>query len=202
MGDPKIRSLSQRILSYYLHSHKAFRMDKNKFYKNLPTLETSRLILRKVRLSDVDDIFEYASKKEVTKYLRWENHVTIEVTKQYIVDVLKEYSAGADGPWAIVFKPEKKVVGAMHLIKYNQGHKLTEVGYVLSQKYWNRRIMTEALQCVITVCIESLKFNRIQGMSADAVQSIVLSPMFSIARACDGGTEPFTESNTRKGGLT
>ena len=139
-------------------------MDKKQFYKNLPNLATSRLIIRKMRLNDPDDIFEYASEKEVAKYLRWNKHATIQVTKQYIVDVLKEYSEGADGPWVIVFKPEKKVLGAIHLIKYNQGHKLTEVGYVLSHKYWNRGIMTEALQCVITLCFEKLKFNRVQGM--------------------------------------
>jgi len=87
-----------------------------------------------------------------------------ELTMQYIVNVLMEYSEGADGPWVMVLKPEKIVVGAIHLIKYNQLHKLTEVGYVLSHKYWNQGIMTEALQCVIKFCFDTLKFNRVQGM--------------------------------------
>lgn len=77
---------------------------------------------------------------------------------------MKEYSEGADGPWVIVFKPDKKVVGAIHLIKYNQSHQLTEVGYVLSHKYWNQGIITKALKCVIKLCFDTLKFNRVQGM--------------------------------------
>ena len=40
-------------------------MDKKQFYKNIPSLETSRLILRKMKLDDLDDIFEYASEKKL-----------------------------------------------------------------------------------------------------------------------------------------
>ena len=40
-------------------------MDKKQFYTNIPTLKTCRLILRKMQLDDLDDIFEYASEKKL-----------------------------------------------------------------------------------------------------------------------------------------
>lgn len=39
-------------------------MDKKQFYKNLPTLATSRLIIRKMRLNDLDDILNMHQKKK------------------------------------------------------------------------------------------------------------------------------------------
>lgn len=41
----------------------------NNTFLDLPTLETERLWLRKITLNDVEDLFEYASNEEVTKYV-------------------------------------------------------------------------------------------------------------------------------------
>jgi ribosomal-protein-alanine N-acetyltransferase len=49
-------------------------MDINHFYRELPTLRTPRLILRKLRMDDVEDAFAVASGLRVTKYLRWGLH--------------------------------------------------------------------------------------------------------------------------------
>ena len=40
-------------------------------FRNLPTLETPRLVLRKVRLSDAQHIFTYASDPAVARYSTW-----------------------------------------------------------------------------------------------------------------------------------
>ena len=37
-------------------------------FGNLPTLETARLLLRKMDYDDAQDLFEYASDPEVAKY--------------------------------------------------------------------------------------------------------------------------------------
>ena len=36
--------------------------------------ETERLTIRKWKANDVDDLFEYASKDEVTKFLSWSTY--------------------------------------------------------------------------------------------------------------------------------
>ena len=135
---------------------------KKDFYSNLPDIQTDRLSLRKARKEDLEDIFEYASNDNVARYLQWDTHLNIDVTRQYLNDVLKEYSEGKDGPWMIVYKPDKKVVGAIHIITYDERNSTVEIGYVLSEKYWNRGIITEALKSVIAHCIDELRVNRIQ----------------------------------------
>ena len=48
-------------------------------------LETDRLILRKFKIEDAEDMYNnWASNSEVTKYLSWETHLNIEKTKEIL----------------------------------------------------------------------------------------------------------------------
>ena len=40
-----------------------------RIFSHIPTLETPRLTLRGMRVSDAEDVFDYASREEVTRYL-------------------------------------------------------------------------------------------------------------------------------------
>jgi len=43
-------------------------------FKELPTLYTKSLMLRKITLEDAQDIFEYSKDPEVTRFVTWEPH--------------------------------------------------------------------------------------------------------------------------------
>ena len=55
-----------------------------KIFSNLPVIHTERLTLRRIRVSDTDDMFEYARQAEVTRYLTWYPHRNREYTKEYL----------------------------------------------------------------------------------------------------------------------
>ncbi|WZU02743.1 GNAT family N-acetyltransferase [Erysipelothrix sp. D19-032] len=44
----------------------------------IPTLETNRLILRVVTMDDASDMFAYTSNPEVTRYLSFSTHTSVE----------------------------------------------------------------------------------------------------------------------------
>ena len=58
---------------------------------HLPTIETERLLLRKITLSDASDMFEYASHPEVSEYTMWSTHTSIEDTKYFLQSLTKMY---------------------------------------------------------------------------------------------------------------
>ena len=59
-------------------------------YKGTTRLETERLILRRFEITDADDMFEnYASSDNVTKYMTWETHSNIDVTREYLQSLTK-----------------------------------------------------------------------------------------------------------------
>lgn len=50
------------------------------------TLETERLILRKLQLEDATEMFNYASNPEVVRYTSFEPHDSVEITKSTIAN--------------------------------------------------------------------------------------------------------------------
>ena len=77
---------------------------------------TDRLILRKVEISDVDDIFEILSDEETIENLNMEIHKSKDDTIKLIEDYLAEYEQRNKFPYAIINKESKKFVGVF-LIK-------------------------------------------------------------------------------------
>nr|WP_273333628.1 GNAT family N-acetyltransferase [Dictyoglomus turgidum] len=92
-------------------------------FKNFPVLETSRLVLRKLFLEDAQDIFDYAKDLEVNKYEK------------------EGY-----GDWGIEYKENKKIIGTCGFVWWDRKNYKAEIGYVLSRKYWNQGLMTEAVR--------------------------------------------------------
>lgn len=138
-------------------------IEPQEIYRNLPRLETERLILRKLALSDLEDVFAYSSDEAVTRHLRWGPHETLAQTERYLLDVIKEYEDGRDGPWGIEYRDTGKVVGAIHLFSIQPQHKKAEIGMVLSGDYWNRGLASEALDRVLRFVFEDVGLNRIEA---------------------------------------
>ncbi|HDR7793505.1 TPA: GNAT family N-acetyltransferase [Bacillus luti] len=109
-----------------------------------PTLYTERLVLRKVNISDILHIFEYASDKEMTTYTVWDAHRSLYDTQKYIEDIVSKYEEEKVAPLGIVLKEEEKLIGTCGFIEYDSIVHKAEIAYALSRKYWGRGVATEA----------------------------------------------------------
>ena len=69
---------------------------------DLPVLETERLILRKLTGTDAVSIYQYASDPEVTPFLIWETHQSMEDTFIFLAKVLQSYDEGMPATFGIV----------------------------------------------------------------------------------------------------
>ena len=58
-------------------------------FKHMPTLSTERLILRPMRVTDASDMYDYAKRPELTKYLLWSPHPSAEYSKEFLKFVVK-----------------------------------------------------------------------------------------------------------------
>jgi ribosomal-protein-alanine N-acetyltransferase len=127
-------------------------------------IETERLVLRKFNLSDAQDMFDnWVNNSAVCKYLTWEPHGNIEVTKDVIKSWLTEYETGEAYNWVIELKGEQKAVGSVTVIAMSQKHQSCELGYCLGENYWDKGIMTEAVKTVISFLFEKVGLHRIQA---------------------------------------
>jgi RimJ/RimL family protein N-acetyltransferase len=110
-------------------------------------LQTERLRLRKPRLADAETIFrEYASDAEVTRYVSWRAHQTIDETREYMRVCLAAWDVGKAFQWVIERKDDNQLMGM--IAARVQAHRW-ELGYVLARRYWGHGYMSESVKGLI-----------------------------------------------------
>ena len=85
-------------------------------FSRLPTLTTPRLILRPVRMSDAQDLYEYSRDPQVAQHVLWEAHRSIHQTRAYIRYLLRQYRNAAPGTFAIEFRGSSRGISAIRSI--------------------------------------------------------------------------------------
>lgn len=130
---------------------------------HLPTIETERLLLRKITLNDASDMFEYACNPEVSEYTMWSAHTSIEDTKYFLKSITKMYKRRELVDWGIVHKVEKKFIGTCGFVEWSMTHSRAEIGYALSRSYWGEGYMSEAVNAVIEFGFREMLLNRIEA---------------------------------------
>ena len=132
-------------------------------FSHMPTLETERLQLRRMLVSDCYDMYEYARLSEVTKHLSWSPHPSVEYTKEYLAHLSHHYQLGDFYDWALILKEENKMIGTCGFTRFHFPHDSAEVGYVINPKYRGMGIAPEALRAVLAFGFDTVGLHRIEA---------------------------------------
>ena len=127
-------------------------------------LESDRLILRRLEESDAEAMFSnWASDPEVTKFLTWPTHQSVDVSKYVLSTWIPLYEKDDYYQWAITLKElGDEPIGTIHGLVNNDTESIT-VGYCLGRKWWHRGIMSEALQTVMDFFFDTVEANSIRS---------------------------------------
>lgn len=117
-------------------------------------------MLRKLRITDLDNMWEYSSKDNVTKYMTWDTYTDIGNLREYLQSVIDRNSPY---DFAIALKESDKLIGTINFVNIDETNRVGVTGYILSDKYWNQGYMTEALRKVIEYGFNKLNLNRIEA---------------------------------------
>lgn len=129
------------------------------------TIKTERLTLRKFRIDDAEAMYEnWASDSEVTKFLTWSPHESIEVTKYVLELWVKEYETDFCYKWAIIYNDgSDRPIGSIGVVAQEDTVGMVAIGYCIGKKYWHKGITSEALQAVIDFLFKQEGINRIEA---------------------------------------
>lgn len=131
-------------------------------HKGTKVISTERLLLRRFELDDAYDMFKnWANDSDVTKFLTWKPHGSIEITKKIVESWVKNYMNANTYNWAIELKEIGEVIGNISIIQLDEKNYSCEIGYCMAKMYWGNGIMTEALKAVLDYLFSEVKFNRI-----------------------------------------
>lgn len=131
-------------------------------FKHIPTLESERLILRPMCVSDYEDMYDYAKDPEMTKYLLWSPHPSADYTKAYLKFVSKRYKSGDFYDWAVVEKSSGRMIGSCGFTSIDVDNRKGEIGYVINRKFQQKGYGSEAAETVLGFGFYDLDLNRIE----------------------------------------
>lgn len=113
-------------------------------------LKTERLILKRISVADTDQVFEnWASDPLVTRYLSWNKHESVEVTKRIVSLWENEYTNPDFYQWGIQIQNTGELVGTVGVVSLDHEHERASLGYCIGSRYWNQGYVTEAVCAVI-----------------------------------------------------
>ena len=127
------------------------------------SIVTKRLVLRPARMRDAEDMYEYSKDPEVARHVLWDAHQSLRETRSVLRRMIRDYHGAPPFTYVIELREERRVIGTIGLMNFSRANRSAEVGYSLSRAYWNRGLMSEALQAMIKYCFEELKLNRIEA---------------------------------------
>lgn len=129
----------------------------------MPTLETPRLVLRRIAMRDAEDIFAYSKDEEVARHVLWEAQRSVGEARDYCRYMLRRYRMDEPSSWGIVLKSTGRLVGTIGYMSASEENASVEVGYSLARWLWNRGLTTEALARVIRHTFDAMDVNRIEA---------------------------------------
>ena len=140
------------------------RVDRGEVFADPPELETERLLLRRMRQDDAQDMFAYASDPEVTRYVLFDTHRSVEDSEVFLRFAVEGYERGDFGGWGVVLKDSGAFIGTCGVdVNFAPEHDRAELGYVLSREHWGKGLMPEAVRAVIRFGFGRMELNRIQA---------------------------------------
>ena len=122
-------------------------------------LRTPRLTLRPWKMTDLEDLYEYASVDGVGQMAGWKPHRSMEESQQILESFIQ-------GKCVFALELEGKAIGTIGIHKYAAADypELDEwqgcdIGYVLAKAYWGQGLMPEAVKEVIRWLFEQEKMD-------------------------------------------
>lgn len=126
---------------------------------NTPTLETERLILRKVTERDIEALFLILKDKEVNEFLPWFPTKNLEEAKKFYEErFVSKYMQPQGYAYAICLKTDNFPIGYIK-VDLEDHH---DFGYGLRKEFWHRGITTEAGKAVV----EQVKTDKLPYITA------------------------------------
>lgn len=123
-------------------------------------IETNRLILRKWRESDAEDLFEYAKDPDVGPAAGWPPHKSVEDS----LNIIRKVFLPAREAFCICEKGSGRAIGAVELIinsKVARSETECELGYWLAKPFWGLGYMPEAAHALMHYGFDELKMTGI-----------------------------------------
>ena len=128
-------------------------------------IETERLVLRPMLMSDVDDLYEYQSNPEIVRYIPWPARTMTQVKEaaQKTIDTTKSDLVEINDHIVLVWelKNSGKVIGQSNMGLISKEHKTSNIGWVTHQDFQRKGYAFEATKLLLVYAFTNFDLHRV-----------------------------------------
>ena len=126
-------------------------------------IESKRLLLRELDISDSEDFYNLNSDPEVLKYTGDRAFLSISEAESFLKNY-DDYKKNGFGRWAVISKDSNDFLGWCGL-KLNE-EKLIDLGFRFFKNQWKKGYATESARASLEYGFNNLKINEIIGRAS------------------------------------
>ena len=105
--------------------------------------------------------YNWACDPEVTKYLTWQPHKSVEETTEILQQWEAGYSKNEFYQWAIELNDIEQPIGSISVVSLNEDVQSAELGYCIGKSWWHQGYTTEAVEAVIRFLMAEVGAGRV-----------------------------------------
>ncbi len=129
-----------------------------------PRLDGERIVLRPLRMDDVDFLFREWSDPDVTRYMRDEPPLQTRADAEGWIRPLQDPASMPSVKWwGIELRAEGRLIGTCGYFDWNKAHRRAEIGYDLWKAYWGSGLMPDALRTLLRYGFAEMNLHRISA---------------------------------------
>ncbi|OZQ66271.1 GNAT family N-acetyltransferase [Paenibacillus odorifer] len=133
-------------------------------FEQFPTLESEQLLLKKIEVSNLNEVFGIYSNDQVFEYCGIIPKHNKDTVKNMIGHFERDFTKGVRVKWGIFLKNNPHILlGIIEVMDFNQKVDMVTIGYFLAEPYWGKGIAAQAIQLVVKYLFETAEVNRIQA---------------------------------------
>ncbi|MCO5144371.1 MAG: GNAT family N-acetyltransferase [Oligoflexia bacterium] len=125
-------------------------------------LQTSRIVLRRFQLTDLNNMICLESDADVVKYTPYRIPQSKDKTEERLQALVKKEKSSL-GVWAAELKGTKEFIGWFMLIETE--FKNPEIGFMLVKKHWRKGFATEIVRALVDYGTKTLKYEKVMAVS-------------------------------------
>jgi RimJ/RimL family protein N-acetyltransferase len=129
----------------------------------VPTLESARLMLRRLRADDAYALFGFFSDPEVARFWSRPAMTHLSQARTLLRHIREGYRSGESLQLGIERKDDGVLLGTCTLFDFHAQSRRAELGYALGSQYWRLGYMHEALQRLVRYAFEDLDLIRLEA---------------------------------------
>ena len=146
-------------------------------------IETERLLLRRLRESDLVSFLAYRNDPEVARYQDWEG--CTEAEARNMIQALKREEPFTPGEWfqfAVELKETGELVGDLGF-RIGEDGRQAEVGYTLAKGHWGEGYASEAVSRLLDHAFKELGLHRVHAtVDQENVPSVAVLERLGLRR--------------------